>query len=207
MPSTFVHGLLPSACAFFCKPKMAPLSTRERFKLFIGFAFIANCPDLDLIPATLSMGHFHSVHRNLGHNLFALGIWVILGAWLMRKWMPKKQAWWFAGSLVASHVLLDAMQTMDPTNGVIPGVPLLWPLSDWQFRMPFHLFPCLHVNPNENPIWVYATSWDFWRRLVFTEISHILILFAAWVVGVKIFGASTKSVARLRRAKLASLRK
>jgi membrane-bound metal-dependent hydrolase YbcI (DUF457 family) len=186
MPSTFVHGLLPTSCAWFSKPDMGPLSAKEKLRLFMAFGFLANCPDLDFIPATLFAGQFSEIHRQWGHNLFVLTAWVIFGAYLLRfvgkSRISRRACWVLSIALVGSHVFLDGMQANEES-----GVPLLWPISPWRFRLPFHVFHSIQIAKGQNVIYAYLTSWDFWGNIFFTEIFQTLLLLLVWVACWKLF--------------------
>ncbi len=194
MPSAFTHGLLPAACALSTARNLFSLD-RKQWKKFLFVCFVlGNSPDLDLIPAIVFPSHFHDVHRELGHNVFALTLWIWLGVKTFRSWVSPafagKRAWIFSAALVLSHVLLDSCADAAPGTHAHPGVPLLWPLSNWELVTPLPLFGGYNLVPASHPILAHLITPGFWWTFLTREVAITLAVSAGWYL-------ATKSVQRL----------
>lgn len=201
MPSTFVHGLVPSSCAFITKPRLKNDSFRERFIFFFVCSVLGNLPDLDVIPGTLMKEHWFEIHRYWGHNMFSLAVWIVLGAWALNKFvggeMVGRKAWVVSALLVMSHVLFDSMGDYT-TNGVRIGVPLLWPFSKWEFLFPIGIFKSYEIDYSKNVLAAHLTSYGYWSHAVFSEIVAGLGLFLVWVLVWRTRTIAHKVVATIR---------
>lgn len=185
MPTTFVHGLLPTSCVGVSYRSLPPLTRGEWVRLFIACFILGNLPDIDLLPAIVQPRLWHSLHRYAGHNVFALTIWIALGYYLIRHWVSpsfeKRRAWILSACLVLSHVLLDAM-----CDGALEGrprgsgVPLLWPFTQWQFVLPFHPFPGVAFSRGTHPFLELLFSPDYWKRVAFVELGYSVFFLALW---------------------------
>ena len=190
MPSTFVHGFLPSSCALASQPQLKNKTTRSYFVFFAICFILGNMPDLDILPATIDRANWENIHRYWGHNLFSITVWICIGAWALKKYVggeySGKKRWWLAGLLVGSHVLFDAMGEMTP-RGVRVGVPLLWPVSRWEFIFPLSVFKSYEVDHQINPIAAHITSASFWHNAFMGEILYSSLFFGIWVAGFQIY--------------------
>jgi len=184
MPSTFVHGLLPGACLWLGKRGLPELK-RTQCVIFCLWVFVlSSIPDSDFIPALFYPDHWMEFHRNWGHNLFSACLFVAIGQWVLRRWIvaefSQKSAWTLTAILVGSHLLLDSMTyAMD---GSFLGVPLLYPIVDWNFYLPLPLFPSLHMETELHFVVAFVKSPDFWRRALFQEIFAGACLFGVYYV-------------------------
>jgi len=165
------------------KLKKKGLTRKQLLRLaFIAF-ILGNSPDLDIIPAMLNPEHWKEIHREWGHNMFSLAVWITLGTFALRRFVSPlfngALGWFVSAPLVLSHVLFDAMGDF-AHDGARIGVPLLWPLSDWEFNLPFSLFRCYEVQSGMNPLLAHITSESFWKSAVFSEIAGSLLLFGIW---------------------------
>lgn len=184
MPSTFVHGILPASCAVMSHRK-ARLTRKEWFSFFILSSFLANCPDLDIVPVLFFPKYWDLFHRNVGHNFISLSLFITLGYYLFKKYFSKhftkKQCIALAFSLVLSHIILDALGDYQKDSHRV-GVPVLWPLSDYQFKIPFALFMNYQLKTNTaHPLLGHLYSKDFWTSAFWNEIICSLGLFSLWI--------------------------
>lgn len=186
MPSSFVHALLPPACLLTSASCLPKLSRAAWVKLLFVAAFLANSPDLDIIPASLLPSLWLKIHRNWGHNIFAFVGLVALGQWLLRRCVsgniPKRTAWLLAFMLVGSHLLLDSMMGHSEKWSRRPGVPFFWPFLDTDFSLPWALFGCTDIDDSLHPLVGLALSKHYWARAVYGEIFSSLLLLALWLV-------------------------
>ena len=184
MPTTFVHGLLPSACITVMRRVLPPLTRREWRHFAIVAFFIGNAPDLDLIPGILYPQIWNDVHRELGHNIFAILLWTYLGSLALPKFvskqLSKRQAWQLSTFFVLSHILLDGMSVLD-ASGLKGGVPLLWPFLKWQWHSPLKIFPNIQYEESMHPMMARILAIDFWKRGIFIEFGYSLLIVALWL--------------------------
>ena len=186
MPTTLVHAFLPAACLAVCANALPSLTRREWLRLLFAAMILGNLPDLDLLPVLFHSPWLKYFHRNVGHNVFALAGWICLGQWALRRWVlptaTPRQRWTIAAVLVLSHVVLDSMSRVpDDPEGRAGGVPLLYPLSDWQWRFPWRIFPGFKGDESRfHPVIAQAVSTEYWGRVIFTELRNTAILFAVW---------------------------
>jgi len=189
MPSAFTHGLLPAACAFSSARNLFSLD-RTQWKKFLFVCFVlGNSPDLDLIPGILFPGLYHDLHRNLGHNVFALSLWIWLGVKVLRSWVSPafhgRRAWIFSVALVLSHVILDSCADFSPASHGQYGVPVLWPLSSWRFVLPLPLFGGYALTHASHPILSHLFSSGFWWTFLTREVTVTAAFSAAWYLTTK----------------------
>lgn len=185
MPSSFVHAFLPASCTIYSRKKLPPLSKFEILKLAFAAMVLGNACDLDLIPAFLMPSIWMEIHRNYGHNLIAISIWITLGTLAIPKFVslriPRRSAFIMAALLVFSHVLFDAMGDYSG-KGYRYGVPLLFPFSNWELTLPFTFFRSVKLHAGEHPLVGHVTSSVFWSDVIFTEFFSSLKLFVGWVL-------------------------
>jgi hypothetical protein len=195
MPSTFVHGLLPASCVYTYHRRFPTLTRRQRAILVFLAAVIGNLPDLDILPTLFFPEHWQEIHRWWGHNLFSITLWIIMGAYSLNYLVSPHFKGWrgylLSALLVFSHVCFDAMADFNP-EGIRPGVPLLWPLSNWQFHLPFRLFKPAITDPHLNPLFAYATSRNYWTEAIYSEIFSTLLLLGIWFAFVSLYSILQK---------------
>ena len=105
--------------------------------LFIGSVFIANLPDLDILPGVLQ-GDLSVFHHQQTHSLAAAILFGLLIGLLGRWWQGNGVRWaLWAGGLYLSHIILD-LSLNDPSPPY--GLQLLWPFSESYFMFPFTPF-------------------------------------------------------------------
>lgn len=199
MPSPFTHGLLPMACALSsARASVGRLSPAQwRALAIVGF-LLGNSPDIDLIPAALWPANYHMFHRYAGHNGFALTLWIYLGVKALRRWVgPEfsgKTGWIFSAALVLSHVLLDGSAEVVPGTGHRAGVPILWPLSNWEFLTPFELFGGYRLLPASHPLLAFLTTPAFWQNFLGREIVCTALIATLWFVATKLLHRRQRAV-------------
>lgn len=183
MPSSIVHALLPASCVISSKSIFPKLTKKELFKLFAYSAFLGNMPDLDVIPASLAGDQWSHIHRSWGHNLFAVTLWIILGGIFFRKFVSlkfaRKQVWILSILLVLSHLLFDSMQGPN-TEGKLVGVPLFYPFSTKNYRLPLKIFQAVTIDKNVHFLVGYLTSMTFWKEIIYMEFLYILGFWFLW---------------------------
>ena len=196
MPSPLTHGLLPMACALSSARTLVKLTASQWRALALICFVLGNSPDIDLIPASLWPAHYHTIHRSLGHNAFALVLWITLGTQALRRWVGSefrgKTGWIFSAALVLSHVLLDGSADTIPGTAIRVGVPLLWPFSNWQFLTPLEIFGGYRLVPASHPIVATLLTPGFWGTVLAREVVCTLFIGTLW------FGA-TKVVEKRKR--------
>jgi hypothetical protein len=199
MPTTFVHGLLPTSCVSVSYHALPKLTSREWGKLILTTFVLGNLPDLDLLPAFVHPPLWHHVHRYVGHNIFSLALGIFFGQWIIRHYVSMKfsrrQAWILAVSLVLSHVLLDAMCQGDDVP--ISGVPLLWPFTRHLFAFPWGIFPAVKFDHSMHPMAGLVVSRHYWGHAIFTEIGYSIFFLTLWSA----FWGSARLIYKLRRPK------
>ncbi|MFH1257099.1 MAG: metal-dependent hydrolase [Candidatus Diapherotrites archaeon] len=120
----------------------------EKRNIFL-LSFLAVLPDLDWITG----------HRTLFHNVFAAAAVVLLAYFLSKK---NRKLAFFAGFLFASHLILDLSH---------PGIPLLWPLSNYSFALNFGVY----INSITSAI--SFSAWpliEVWQKQIVSNNSTIL---------------------------------
>lgn len=134
MPSPVGHTLAGLCGFILVRQYVAP---RQRLQLLFGSVFIANMPDLDILPGLL-LGDPRAFHRQGMHSLTAAAMTGVLVALLAKRWNLKKIQWGiWAAEVYASHILLD-MLLDDPSPPF--GVQALWPFSKIYFISPVTVF-------------------------------------------------------------------
>jgi len=179
MPSTIAHVLFPTTSVMASKSGLPRLTKAQWFRFLFLAAFLGNAPDLDLIPASLWPGEWYTIHRYWGHNIFSVTILIMIGQRLLRRFVSRdftyNQAYLVSGLLVVSHLFLDSMG--HHTNyGEYPSIPLFFPVSDWSFSLPFHLFPVIELHRSSHPMLGHVLAKDFWVHVIFHEIFFSLVL-------------------------------
>jgi membrane-bound metal-dependent hydrolase YbcI (DUF457 family) len=112
--------------------------------IFIGAAFIANVPDLDLLIGPILGEHPHYLHGQMTHSIsFAVfvGIFFGLAAKLSKVDAKHCIVWALCGfSGILSHVLIDWYT--GPNPGVNPsfGTMIMWPFSEERIQASVTLF-------------------------------------------------------------------
>lgn len=94
-----------------------------RRALFYG-AILATLPDLDIAIPYPDPVSVMTYHRGFSHSLFALTLFSVLLAWLIRRWRPRApysgmRLWLAIWLVLFTHPLLDAFTSY--------GTQLLWP--------------------------------------------------------------------------------
>lgn len=139
MASTLGHalcGISLLAAAGALKP--TPL-TRFTLGNLLLFACLANLPDLDMLAGYLLTGHVLSYHGGATHSLaFALLVALLVS---MRVRSDRGFTFLLLGLVVASHPVIDSLTGPQLGWHDTRGMPLMWPVSDTRFSMPFTLFP------------------------------------------------------------------
>lgn len=180
MPSTLVHALLPGGCSAY-RGRRGPWR-----RYFVLGAILGNLPDLDIALGLCFPEQFNHIHRNFGHNVFVLPLWIGLGAWLLGRFggpaFAGRRRFLAASLLVVSHHVLDAM-TVHQIAPASPGtVPLFWPLAKYGWELPWRIFQGVPPQyQHANPIWDRISSPRFWRQTIFVELFWTGVLFIAWV--------------------------
>lgn len=181
MPTALTHCLLPTAILILANPNIS----RKVWIKMTGICFLlANAPDLDLIPAFLWFAEgWKDVHREWGHNVFSCAVLTSAGMILIRKIcspnISRKNAWIISSFLIVSHLILDAMTGAD-TAGIRPGVPLLWPFSDWEWTLPFAFFKVPNLSPHHHPLIGLIQSSNMWH-LILRELIFLLSAAVIWI--------------------------
>ena len=172
MPSPLAHALLPASCLLSARRKLPRLERGQLVRLFLAGALIASLPDIDYL--------YPQLHRSLGHNIFALGIWALLGRWILTRFVSPelggRRGLVIAASLAGSHLFLDALAHFNEM-WFQPAVPLFWPLTSRHFTLPIRLFVTL--DP----------SMPFWQQWLWGELYPCLLLFGAWATGSRLYDA------------------
>ena len=121
------------------------------------------------------------IHRNIGHNILSLSIFVIAGKWLV-EWIARfssRKAYLISAILVLSHVLLDS--GCSHGKGIPAGVPLFWPLSSWEFSS-LMIFDDYVLQPSHNWFLGHVLSHDFWRHAIINEISVSTLIYFSFIM-------------------------
>ncbi|MBI1860965.1 MAG: metal-dependent hydrolase [Deltaproteobacteria bacterium] len=185
MPSTFVHGLLPSSCVALRRSAFTGLTRWQGFAFWLSCAVIGNLPDLDVIGVLFFPGLAKLIHRNFGHNIFALVLWTVVGKQLILRATARKfsvrKAYIYSALLVVSHVILDCACQDAP--GVPAGVPLFWPLSAWKLASPVPLFVEYSLQVNRAWFLGHLLASDYWTRAIFNEVKVSVIGLALFLLG------------------------
>ncbi len=175
MPSPVIHSWLPTSCAYLTQSSCV-LNTKQKVRFAVVSILIANSPDWDFVPAVLNSENFIQIHRNWGHNIFSLAALVVIGKYLLEKFVSKenyqgRQGWLLSLLLVLSHIFLDSLGHFSST-GFRPHIPLFWPLSDYRFTFPVKLFVTLDLKM---PLTIFGI--EFWKWLILGELVPSLLLF------------------------------
>lgn len=202
MPSTLVHALLPAACIASRRASLAGLSRTKVMTLLIVCAAIANFPDLDVLGVIFFPKCSDLIHRNIGHNALALGVWIILGRWVISAIDPVRfsplRSYLYSFTLVVSHIFLDAGCLHE--KGGIAGVPLFWPFSEWELESPIPFFSDYQLHQGHDWVLGHAFAIDFWQRAFFQEILVSALFFVFFLVLDR--GTHKLLSARRRRVKI-----
>jgi inner membrane protein len=158
--------------------------------------FMANAPDLDLLPGLLQNQPL-LFHGDFMHSLF-VGLLVSLAAATVVHWLAHqgKAALVLGSAAYASHLLMDWTRA----DGRLPyGIPLFWPFSSRYFIAPIQLFPGFRHGGVTT-----AATGEFIRgildwgniQVIFVEIVLIipLILLVEWMRRCAENRASSRSV-------------
>jgi membrane-bound metal-dependent hydrolase YbcI (DUF457 family) len=190
MPSPLTHCLLPAACAVSTARSLLSLEKKEWARFVLVCFFLANAPDLDLIPAILYPSRYYDIHREWGHNIFAVLLWTTIGARLLRGWVSPAfrdwKGWVFSAGLVFSHVLLDSCAVVVTKEG---GVPLLWPLSDWSWNTPIPCFGSYHPVKASHPLLSLLLTPGFWFEVVSRELTIVVGGATLWYLALRLISS------------------
>lgn len=186
MPSTFVHGLLPASCVLASYRALPPFKSKDFLKLLLFAAVMGNSPDLDLIPAFLFPSHFFFFHRDFGHNVFVVTLWILLGRSILKRLLPNKlsplQAWSLSALPVLSHLVFDIMGA-HPGTGAPTFIHILWPINSFELSSRLQIFESVIIRKDIHPILAYSTSADFWSGVFQREMLHSLSILFIWYIG------------------------
>jgi inner membrane protein len=106
---------------------------RGRVWLLLGSVFLANFPDLDILPG-LMIGDPRVFHHQGMHSLVAAVVAGVIVGFLSGKWEGNRLLWGgWGGGLYFSHVLLDLL--VDDRHPPF-GAQLFWPFSQTYFIAP-----------------------------------------------------------------------
>lgn len=191
MPSTVVHALLPAICATITQmvtpivPRVTSRASKMQwFKIALFAVVFGNIPDLDIIPAALLPSQWSDIHREWGHNIFALIFFVIIGVKVLRRFvapaLSTRRAVVFCTLVVGSHLVLDASMGYLHEEMVRPGVPLFFPFSKVDFSMPWMLFDCWKSTSHPHPLVAYAFQPTNWKVYVLEELRTTTLLALGW---------------------------
>lgn len=113
----------------------------------MGAIALANLPDLDYLLLALGFD-YHVIHRTFTHSaLFALVIGSLIATSFI--WSRREECircGMIFAALIFSHSLLDLTTTSDEFF-FIPGPTLLWPFSDYTFRLHDSPLPFFYHHP------------------------------------------------------------
>ncbi len=192
MPSPIAHSVsgyalthLPFVKARTFRSKLWPMTPLAALYGIL----VSNIPDLDFVPQLLTGIRFH---RGPSHSLVAALLVSSLLAWIVHRYRQSghrsghqpsyRTLFTLTFGLYGSHILLDLL-----TSGG-SGLPLLWPLSNQTFQLPFAIFPSVHHSRG---------LWDS-SHLVF--IGAELIYAACLFAGLRIFKVGSKTGAAKPRS-------
>ena len=110
----------------------------EGHRSLLLYIFMANAPDMDIIPGAL-MGKPNLFHHGISHSLGAGVLFSFVAAFLIgRKRNHYVRDFLICFGLYCSHLLLDYISA----DGRPPfGIPLFWPLSNEYFIFPYPVLP------------------------------------------------------------------
>ncbi len=140
MPSPIAHSLMG-----YIIYRVATRSFKwQNWYIILFYLFVANVPDLDLVPGFFA-GNVSKYHHGISHSigfslLFAFGCYIILGI-LRQEHIKRSVAIVFC--LFFSHIVLDYL-TKVPDKPY--GELLLWPFSNEYYVASFAFFPVIHFH-------------------------------------------------------------
>lgn len=172
MPSPVGHTLA-GLCGFILVSQY--VAPRQRLQLLLGSVFIANMPDLDILPGLL-LGNPSSFHRQGTHSLTAAAVTEVIVALLAKRWKLRRIQWgiWAAG-VYTSHIFLD-MLLDDPSPPF--GVQALWPFLKTYFISPITVFASFdYFDPAQGMVRTMLSAHNF--LTVLQEI--VLLLPFVWL--------------------------
>lgn len=168
MPSPVGHTIAGLAGFFLIHPH---LKKRQKLPLLGWAIFVANSPDLDMIPGLILAGDPALFHRQATHSITAAIAAVLLTVVGLRlNKIGDRQTWglWIA-LLYFSHIFLDMLVT-----DTIPpaGVQALWPFTSDYFISPVTIFAGFDYN---NPNLSFLRTILSWNNF-FTVVREIVII-------------------------------
>ncbi len=177
MPSPLAHSIvsisIPLATLSHLRSRLRPKEWVALFLLCLG---LGNSPDLDLVPVLFDHSLWDTVHRWLGHNLFAYFLFFLVGIWLMKLFVPTltlRERRFTSAFLVGSHLFLDSMVSPPVT---VTGVPLFWPLTKQVVHFPVAIFPGLSYKKGVHEGLSFFTDAGNWRNVFAPELMMSLTL-------------------------------
>ena len=166
MPTPVGHSLM--GYIFFADRKR--VNWNLNWKDFLLFIFIANFPDLDLIPGYLT-GNPNKFHHGVTHSIgFMLLVGLLFGAiYYLKKHKYFLRYFSIFSIVYLSHLVLDffGKDTKAPF-----GEQLFWPLSQIYVLSPIAIFSDVHKASSSD---VFIQSLMNWHNLK-TIIIEIVIL-------------------------------
>lgn len=156
MPSPVGHTIA-GICGFIVFQKK--LTPRLWTLFFLFSIFIANLPDLDMLPGLL-IGDIRSFHHQGMHSITASVLVGLLISLLARQWKLNWVGWGlWGGGIYLSHVLLDLLVN-DPSPPF--GSQLFWPFSKSYFISPITPFARFdYFNPGLGMVRTIFTLHNF----------------------------------------------
>ena len=156
MPSPLGHTLLGVATANVVAQAIGLPSSPA---LWAGAVILSNVPDLDWL-VVASGRPMRQTHRGASHSLLVLGVGMLGLAWAgyMADGVLDARLWLAWAAALLSHPLLDVMTTSSAAATKGFGIPLLWPLSQRRWALPY---PALHTNE----LAMYRSPSTVWRAL------------------------------------------
>lgn len=136
MPSPVGHTLV-GICGFYLAYPQIPKT--QRISALLTAIFVANSPDLDIIPGLILYQDPSLLHRQATHSFLVAIVVGFLVALTTRVLNFKSWHWiglWFGG-LYTSHLLLDLLVADD---AVPYGLQAFWPISLDYFIFPLTIF-------------------------------------------------------------------
>jgi inner membrane protein len=136
MPSPIGHTLA-GICGFYLAYPQIPKT--QRIPALLTAIFVANSPDLDILPGLILYQDPSLLHRQATHSFIVAIFMGCLVALMTRILNFKSWHWiglWFGG-LYASHILLDLLVADD---AVPYGMQAFWPMSFSYFISPLTIF-------------------------------------------------------------------
>lgn len=181
MATPITHFLLPAALVWMTLRRHVKLSRAQYGHAFFIAAIMGAAPDWDILPAfTLNS---ETIHRNWGHNFLSILVIACLGRFVLIRWISPVfktgLGWVIALSASFSHVLLDSIG-QNPEKLPHTGVPLLWPFSPWEFRLPLEILPSVKRSPELSPLAGYFDAIAQWPYIFLVEFSLMAAAITVW---------------------------